>query len=54
MKTLGAILLTLIAFWAAGWIWANFTEAGRIDACLDDGGAWIYEQSKCEESRSPP
>jgi len=54
MKTLGAILLVLFTFWATDWIWANFTVSGRIDACLDDGGAWSFEQSKCEGSRSSP
>ncbi len=54
MKTLGAILLMLFAFWATDWVWANFTLSGQIDSCLNDGGAWSYEQSKCHERRSSP
>jgi len=48
------ILLALASFWAVVWFWSNFTESGMIDACLDDGGAWSYEQSKCEGARSSP
>jgi hypothetical protein len=48
------ILFLLSALWIAVWIWSNFTLDGRIDACLDDGGAWRYEQSKCEGARSSP
>lgn len=54
MKTVGTILLFLAAFWATGWIWTNFTELGRMDACLDAGGVWSFEQSKCEEDGPLP
>jgi hypothetical protein len=54
MKTLGAILLLLFAFWATEWAWTNFTELGQIDACLDDGGVWSFEQSKCEGDGTSP
>lgn len=48
------ILFLLSALWVTVWIWSNFTLDGRIDACLDDGGAWRYEQSRCESARSSP
>lgn len=28
------------------------TEAGRIDACLDNGGAWNYDEGRCEGERT--
>ena len=33
------ILFLMSALWVAAWIWTNFTLDGRIDACLDNGGA---------------
>jgi len=54
MRTLVALGLTLLVSWMVVWAWGNFTESGRIDACLDEGGAWHFEQSRCVLARSSP
>jgi hypothetical protein len=48
------ILFLLSSLWVAGWVWSNYTLDGRIDACLDEGGAWHFEQSRCVGTRSSP
>jgi hypothetical protein len=53
-KALVLVGLTIVGLWAGLFLWSNVTESGRIDACLDGGGRWDYEQSKCEGSRSSP
>jgi len=47
VKALGFAIATLLVMGAALRIRGSRTESGRIDACLDRGGAWDYEQSKC-------
>ena len=54
MKAVALASLTLVLIWAALRVWTNYTASGRIDACLDQGGAWSYEQSKCQGGRSSP
>jgi hypothetical protein len=54
MERAAMVVLVLSSLWVAGWIWSNFTLDGRIDACLDDGGAWRYEQARCEAVRASP
>jgi hypothetical protein len=49
-KTL-ALVLALIGLWAALYIWGHYTEAGRMDYCLDEGGTWSHEQGQCEGAR---
>jgi hypothetical protein len=43
---LGIVLIGLLV-----WIVGNYTELGQVDSCLDNGGVWSYEQSKCEGAR---
>jgi hypothetical protein len=54
MERAAMLVLVLSSLWAASWIWSTFTLDGRIDACLDDGGAWRYEQARCEAVRASP
>ena len=54
MKAAALVAFTFVLLWAALRFWGNYTESGRLDACLDQGGAWNYEQSKCEGTRSSP
>jgi hypothetical protein len=51
-----AVLMGLVAagLWGALIFWSEYTESGRIDGCLDDGGRWNYEQGRCEGNRSAP
>jgi hypothetical protein len=53
-RPLVRLFLVLLALWAALHSWAHLTVHGEIDACLDDGGRWGYEQGKCEGHRSAP
>jgi hypothetical protein len=39
------------AMWAAVYYVSSHTEFGRIDYCLDSGGAWDYELKKCKGAR---
>jgi hypothetical protein len=39
------------ALWAALYIWSDYTESGKIDYCMDAGGAWNYELKTCEGAR---
>jgi hypothetical protein len=52
----GALLFLpiLAGFWLSIVAWSRFTETGRVDACLDDGGAWDYEHGTCASPRSTP
>lgn len=46
--------LIFVLVWAVLRFWGDYTESGRVDTCLDRGGAWNYEQSKCEGAGALP
>ncbi len=39
------------ALWAALYYWSNYSESGKIDRCLDSGGAWDYGLKTCKDAR---
>lgn len=51
VKALAPIAI-LAAQWAALYAWGNYTESGKVDYCLDSGGAWNDAQDRCEGARS--
>ena len=45
LKIVAVVALIIVAFGAA-WSWLHpYTEQDR---CLDDGGCWDFERSRCE------
>ncbi|WP_230532732.1 hypothetical protein [Microvirga roseola] len=50
LKAFVAVIATFAALWVALFIWDQ-TESGKVDYCLDAGGAWDYEQGRCEGAR---
>ena len=50
LKAFALVLATFGLLWLALYIWDQ-TEHGKIDYCLDAGGAWDYELKKCQGAR---
>jgi hypothetical protein len=50
LKAIAAVLVTFGLLWLALSIWDQ-TEHGKADHCLDAGGAWDYQQGRCEGAR---
>ena len=50
LKAFALVLATFGLLWVALSIWSQ-TEHGKIDSCLDAGGAWDYELKQCKGAR---
>lgn len=47
LKGFALVLAAFGLLWVALSIWSQ-TEHGKIDSCLDAGGAWDYELKQCK------
>jgi len=51
MRKVFLITLVLLSLWAGHYYWSNYTLAGKVDACMDNGGVWNYGRDECEGAR---
>ena len=45
---------TVTVLWFVVWIVTTYTAIGQTGGCLDRGGRWVHEQTKCEATVPPP
>jgi hypothetical protein len=50
LKAFALVPATFGLLWLALFIWSQ-SEHGKVDSCLDAGGAWDYKLKKCEGAR---